>query len=133
MKPFFEGPVLVGWGALLGMIGVILGAFGSHAFEDKLTPENLESFETAVRYHLFHAILLIILGTSDMDFPWTLSATFLIGILLFAGSIYTLVLVDWKMFPTLKTPVAILTPVGGSTLIIAWGWLSYWGFTTVSS
>ncbi|MFB6346024.1 MAG: DUF423 domain-containing protein [bacterium] len=116
-------------GAFLGMIGVILGAMGSHALADTLTPDQLNTFETGVRYQMFHSLLLVALGLAGRDHPVGLAVLFGLGILLFSGSIYALVLVDWTNLGTLKTIVAISTPIGGSLLIFAWGWLTWWGLT----
>lgn len=116
-------------GALLGMVGVILGAFGSHGLEGSVSAEQIDTFETGVRYHLLHALVLVALGLAARDHPAGLTAVFTAGILLFSGSIYTLVLVDWSGLETLKTVVAISTPVGGSLLILGWGWLAGWSFT----
>lgn len=116
-------------GALLGMFGVILGAFGSHGLEGSVSAEQIDTFETGVRYHMLHALVLVALGLAARNHPGGLTAVFTAGVLLFSGSIYALVLVDWSGLETLKTIVAISTPVGGSLLILGWGWLVGWSFT----
>lgn len=117
-------------GAILGLFGVILGAFGSHGLEGSVSADQLDSFETGVRYHLLHAVVLVALGLSAYEYPGELTVVFTAGLLLFSGSIYLLVLVDWSTLEAFKTIVAISTPVGGSLLILGWGWLSWWALTS---
>jgi len=104
--------------ALLGASGVALGAFGAHGLRARLTPERLESWETAVLYHLLHAVALLALALfaratgRGIALPaglWTA------GVLLFSGSIYLLALGG----PRWLGPV---TPLGGLSLLA--GWLS---------
>jgi uncharacterized membrane protein YgdD (TMEM256/DUF423 family) len=104
--------------ALFGATGVILGAFGAHALRARLEPAQLASWTTGVHYQLFHAVALLALvlwsessGRSLGPTPWL----FALGMLLFSGSIYALVLTPWRWFG----PV---TPIGGLLLIA--GWLS---------
>ncbi len=111
-------------GAFLGLAGVIAGALGAHALEKVLEPASLNSFETAVRFQMYHALLLILLGTmqeravNDRSLFWVTNIT-IVGILMFSGSIYLLVLSPIK--------VGIVTPIGGTVLIVAWAWLLIWG------
>lgn len=109
--------------AVLGMIAVVLGAFGAHALKSKLTPEALESFETAVRYQFFHVLLLLFV---NMYKEFTnkeknrISYFIIAGILLFSGSIYLIYL--------LKIPaksIWFITPLGGVLLIVGWALLAY--------
>jgi uncharacterized membrane protein YgdD (TMEM256/DUF423 family) len=110
-------------GALLGGLGVIAGAFGAHYLRErlKLEPRQLDSFETGVRYQLVHAIALMVVGLLSLHSgraSGALSAVgwlFLVGTLLFSGSIYLLALG--------VGPRAVLgptTPIGGSLLIVGW-------------
>lgn len=104
--------------ALLGTLGVVLGAFGAHALRERLEPAQLASWHTAVHYQLFHAVSLLALAFYGSATGRALGATpwlFALGVLLFSGSIYALVLGG----PRWLGPV---TPIGG-TLLIA-GWLS---------
>jgi len=99
-----------------GAIGVVLGAFGAHGLWARISPEQLSSWETAVTYHLLHALLLAALAWNAGDRPIQLPATLLtLGILFFSGSIYLLVLGG----PRWLGPV---TPLGGLCFIA--GWLS---------
>ncbi|MEZ4849908.1 MAG: DUF423 domain-containing protein [Bacteroidia bacterium] len=103
-------------GAFFGLTAVITGAMGAHALEKVLSPDQLASYETAVRFQMFHALLLLIMGNMDQRkenlFSWSVWAI-LIGTLLFSGSIYVLVLTPIK--------VGLITPLGGTILIIGWG------------
>jgi uncharacterized membrane protein YgdD (TMEM256/DUF423 family) len=104
--------------AVLGAAGVVLGAFGAHALETRLDPDALDSWRTAVQYHLLHAVALLALGlyATDGDRRVTLpAALFSIGILLFSGSIYLLVFTQQRW-------LGPVTPLGGLCLI--GGWLS---------
>ncbi|CAM1342348.1 DUF423 domain-containing protein [Tenacibaculum aestuarii] len=110
-------------GAILGMIAVILGAFGAHALKSKLTSEALESFETAVRYQFFHVLLLLFVNmyTEFTNKEKNRISYFLItGILLFSGSIYLIYLLHVP-----AKSIWFVTPLGGVLLIIGWGLLAY--------
>jgi uncharacterized membrane protein YgdD (TMEM256/DUF423 family) len=103
------------WAAL----GVVAGAFGAHALAERLGPAQLATWETAVRYQLFHALALIAFGlfserSRGSDYPGVL---FFLGSLLFSGSLYMLSFQLWK---SLMGP---LTPLGGVLMI--GGWLGF--------
>ena len=70
------------------LLAVILGAMGAHLLKDLLPPEDLASFETAVRYQMYHALALLILGLTGKVDSKLVSTLFIIGICLFSGSIY---------------------------------------------
>jgi len=110
---------------LFAAVGVILGAMGAHALRGKLEPGLLDSYETAVRYQLYHSFALTIAGILYGTFPnkWIKSATWLFigGIILFSGSIYLLVALKSTSDIGLGK-LGLLTPIGG-VLMIA-GWLS---------
>lgn len=104
-------------GAVLAGVGVALGAFGTHALGSRVTPDRLAIWETAVRYHLLHAVALLALGLARAR--WEVAALSRAGALLlsgaavFAGSLYLLVLTD--------TPVlGAVTPAGGVLLLAGW-------------
>lgn len=109
--------------SVLGMLAVILGAFGAHSLESKLSADAMQGFETAVRYQLFHVLVLLILnlyGGFSSELKKKLSWFFILGILFFSGSIYLIYL--------LNVPakfIWFITPLGGLLLIIGWGLLSY--------
>ena len=104
------------------MTAVILGAFGAHALKEVLKPEQLMSFETGVRYQMFHGLVLVMIALKGHSFhlryeKWIVSL-FGIGIILFSFSIYLLNLQDlMRMDFRLLGPV---TPIGGLLIITAW-------------
>jgi uncharacterized membrane protein YgdD (TMEM256/DUF423 family) len=113
-------------GALFGFLGVLFGAFGAHYLKGKLTDTQLQAFETAVRYQLVHALLLLVLSfnltfTSALD-SYIVRA-FLLGIFMFSFSIYGLVLSEsfgrkWRF-------LGPVTPLGGLLLLVGWALLGY--------
>ncbi len=105
-------------GALLGALGVALGAFGAHAFKSTLITNNsLETYELAVRYQFYHAFALLIIGLlmdkNDSKALRFSSACMLAGVILFSGSLYALAFKTGKM-------VAFVTPIGGVFFIAGW-------------
>lgn len=105
-----------------GATGVILGAFGAHALKEKLTPYQLASWETGVRYQLIHAVALLVIALL-MEKGLSLRPTFWlwgVGVALFSGSIYLLSL---EIGP--KALWGPITPIGGLCLIVGWAWL-FW-------
>ena len=114
------------FGALFGLLAVILGAFGAHALKDKLTSDQMRSYETGIKYQMYHAILLLVLGF-NLGFSTALESymayCFVLGIFLFSFSIYGLVISSmkgrkWKF-------LGPVTPLGGLLLVIGWGLLLY--------
>jgi uncharacterized membrane protein YgdD (TMEM256/DUF423 family) len=108
-------------GAILGILGIILGAFAAHGLEKLVDTDAIKSFETGVRYQLYHAFLLLILGsTSFLNLKLKKVVFFLVllGLLCFSGSIYGLATNALTSFD-FKT-IALFTPVGGLLLIVAW-------------
>jgi uncharacterized membrane protein YgdD (TMEM256/DUF423 family) len=104
--------------ALLGAAGVALGAFGAHGLRARLDARGLEVWETAVRYHLVHAVALLALALSPYAAQLrTAGWLFAAGIALFSGSLYALALGG----PRLLGPV---TPLGGFALIAGWLWIA---------
>lgn len=110
-------------GSILGGLAVILGAFGAHALKAVLTTEQLISFETGVRYQMYHALVLILLFviTSKINHAFfNRAAQFVFwGVLLFSGSIYLLTLKNMLDIEFLKY-IAPITPIGGGLLIVGW-------------
>jgi uncharacterized membrane protein YgdD (TMEM256/DUF423 family) len=110
-------------GAILGCIGVILGAFGTHALKAVLTPEQLASFNTGVRYQISHAIVLLFLflliekyNSKQLKIA---SSLIFWGTILFSGSIYLLTLKNILALEFLKFAGPI-TPIGGALIISGW-------------
>tara|TARA_E500000318_G_C3531482_1_gene200715 strand:+ start:668 stop:1060 length:393 start_codon:yes stop_codon:yes gene_type:complete len=113
-------------GALFGLLAVIFGAFGAHVLKKKLTPELLQSFETGVKYQMYHAIVLLVLGFNlsfDKPLDSAIINFFIFGTLLFSFSIYALCLGAAKgNKPRFLGPV---TPIGGLLLVAGWALLLY--------
>lgn len=113
-------------GALFGLLAVIFGAFGAHALKKSFTEEQLKSFETGVKYQMYHAILLIVLSFNlnlETSLETYMIYCFIIGTFLFSFSIYGLCLSasrgkKWKF-------LGPITPLGGLLLVIGWALLLY--------
>ncbi len=108
-------------GGIYGTLAVIFGAFGAHALKKRFSADQLKSFETAVTYQMYHAIMLIIsgivfpfIGTSQQLIAWF----FIIGIFLFSFSIYGLTL-SASAGKKIKI-LGPITPLGGLLLILGW-------------
>ena len=109
--------------AVLGALAVILGAFGAHALKPKLTADQLNTFETGIRYHFYHALALLVLAFISMKLQSTLlpyvGYLWITGVVLFSGSIYLLAtkailgISHWNW-------LGPVTPIGGTLLIIGW-------------
>ena len=109
-------------GALLGLTSVVFGAFGAHGLKELISVEAQQTFETGVRYQMYHAILLLFVGSTSLVQPKPKKIIFyfvLIGWLFFSGSIYGLATNILTSFD-FKT-IAFITPIGGLLLILAWG------------
>jgi uncharacterized membrane protein YgdD (TMEM256/DUF423 family) len=111
---------------ILGVMAIILGAFGAHALKKILSSEQLVSFETGVRYQMYHALFLLFLGNfSFLTSKDKLVVFYLIilGVVLFSGSIY---LLTTNGITGLKTKfLGPVTPIGGIILIFSWLYLLY--------
>ncbi|MGE0561488.1 MAG: DUF423 domain-containing protein [Flavobacteriales bacterium] len=110
-------------GAALGCVAVIFGALGAHALKNYLTPNQLNSFETGVRYQMYHAILLVSLALfikkSTSKYISTAINLMFFGVILFSGSIYLLTLKSMFTLEFLKFAGPI-TPIGGILLVVGW-------------
>jgi uncharacterized membrane protein YgdD (TMEM256/DUF423 family) len=108
---------------IFAALSVILGAFGAHALQAILDSKQLASFETAVKYQMYHSFALAIAGILYGHFPskWIRRATnlFIAGIILFSGSIYLLVSLKATSDIGLGK-FGLITPLGGILLILAW-------------
>ncbi len=109
-------------GALLALLGVGLGAFGAHGLRGSLSAADLATFETAVRYQMYHALgLLAVAGATAR---WPTPAThvagwaFLAGVVLFSGSLYVLVLSGQRWW-------GAVTPLGGLCFLVGWAALAW--------
>lgn len=109
--------------SLLGALAVGLGAFGAHGLKSIVPPETVSSFETAVRYQFYHVIALLVTGIIYGHFPhkWLRWAgnCFIIGIILFSGSLYVLTML--KATDTVGlTGIGAVTPIGGLFFMAGW-------------
>lgn len=115
-------------GAVLMALAVALGAFGAHLLKRLLTPSLLEGYQTAVHYQMIHAIGIFIAGflfKHDQHKRIGQAALFfLVGILLFSGSIYTRVLLSFADITSLGI-FNLITPLGGIFFIAGWVWLLF--------
>ncbi|WP_304136685.1 DUF423 domain-containing protein [Mesonia mobilis] len=108
-------------GAVFGILAIVLGAFGAHALKKTFTEEQLSSFETGVKYQMYHAILLLVIG---LNFPLVntiehFMVFFVIaGVILFSFSIYGLC-ISSSRGKKIKL-LGPITPLGGLSLIIGW-------------
>ncbi len=111
---------------LLGFLAIIFGAFGAHALKKTLTPDQLNSFETGVKYQMYHALFLLFIGLTQMITLKEKAIVFylvLVGILFFSGSIYIL---TTSAITGIKSKIfGPITPIGGLFLILSWGYLFY--------
>lgn len=109
---------LIQSGAILGALGVALGAFGAHALKDMLTASNrLDTFETAVKYQFYHALALILVGILSQNFTAKTmnysGLSMLIGTIIFSGSLYLICFTGIKAF-------GAIAPIGGTLMIVGW-------------
>jgi len=109
--------------ALLGALSVILGAFAAHKLKEMLAPDNLSTFETAVRYQFYHVFALLAVGILYASFPsakmrWA-GYLFIAGIILFSGSLYLLCYLKYAGVEGLNW-VGAITPFGGAAFIGGW-------------
>lgn len=105
-------------GALNGFLSVALGAFGAHVLEGRISDHYISTWQTGVQYEMFHAAALLVVGILISKFPsssllsWS-GWLFLIGIILFSGSLYVLSVTGIKVF-------GAITPIGGVSFLVAW-------------
>lgn len=108
--------------ALSGFLSVALGAFGAHGLKGVLDQYGKGIYETAVQYHMYHSLALLAVGALQICRPkcnLKLSGgSFIIGMVLFSGSLYLLALTGLKW-------LGAVTPVGGITLLLGWAGLFY--------
>jgi len=101
----------------LGFLAVALGAFGAHMLHEILTRnERLDTWHTAVLYHFVHVLMMCLLASREKlpKGPWL---SFLIGIVIFSGSLYVLALTNIKW-------LGAITPIGGVAFLVGWAWLA---------
>ena len=109
-------------GAVAAFLGVALGAFGAHGLRGRLSPEMLAVFETGVRYQMYHALALLMTAAAigrigDARLLVIAGWCFLVGIVLFSGSLYALALTSVSI-------MGAITPIGGLAFLVGWGCLA---------
>ena len=109
-------------GALLGATAVAGGAFGAHGLRERLTPDLLAVWKTAVEYQFYHALALLLVGLLASQRP-SIALTnagicFALGVLIFSGSLYTLALSGQRW-------LGAITPIGGLLFLAGWA-LLFW-------
>jgi uncharacterized membrane protein YgdD (TMEM256/DUF423 family) len=112
--------------AIFGATGIIFGAFGAHLLKKKLSKDQLQSFETGIKYQMYHAIVLLVLGfqlNAETALNNYIVHAFIIGIFLFSFSIYGLVISSANN-KKLKI-LGPITPLGGLFLVAGWSLLLY--------
>jgi uncharacterized membrane protein YgdD (TMEM256/DUF423 family) len=108
-------------GAGLAFVAVAAGAFGAHALAARLTPDRLATWETAARYHMYHALALFIVAWASSRWPGGIVNVagwlFVVGIVIFSGSVYALALGSPRWF-------GAITPLGGVCFLVGWALLA---------
>lgn len=96
----------------LAFLAVAAGALGAHALKGKILPDNLEIFEKAVRYHMFHSLALLVFAGLNIGRNWSLGLM-LLGIILFSGALYHVSVTETKT-------LVHVTPFGGVLILLSW-------------
>ncbi|HOZ41537.1 MAG TPA: DUF423 domain-containing protein [Flavobacteriales bacterium] len=119
----------IAWAAMVLFLAVAAGAFGAHGLRGRLSPEALVQWHTAVEYQFYHGLAMlavVLLSGTIKDLPVKgIARLFLVGILLFSGSIYLLstrTLHGWEHAGKVLGPI---TPIGGLLFLVGWAWLTW--------
>ena len=107
--------------SLFGLLSIAFGAFGAHGLKALISSEALQTFETGVKYQMYHALILLFIGSTDIIQQKTKKILFylvVLGVLLFSGSIYGLATNSLTNFDF--KAIGFITPIGGLILIISW-------------
>jgi uncharacterized membrane protein YgdD (TMEM256/DUF423 family) len=115
--------LFAGLGALIALLGVALGAFGAHGLSSRVPPGDLEIFETAVRYQMYHAFGLFVVAWVGTRWPGGVLTSaagwsFVAGVAVFSGSLYLLVLTGQRW-------LGAVTPLGGLCFLAGWTLLAW--------
>ena len=108
---------LLAAGAINAALAVAAGAFAAHGLRGRLEARALEVFETGARYHMYHALAMVLAALIATSGARTAGWMFQGGIVLFSGSLYALALTDVKV-------LGAITPLGGLAFLAGWGWLA---------
>jgi uncharacterized membrane protein YgdD (TMEM256/DUF423 family) len=116
--------------ALSGFLAVALGAFGAHGLKDRLAPDLMAVYQTAVQYHFYHTLVLLAVAMLLLRYPQqgilvASGSLLLVGLVLFSGSLYVLALsgVRW---------LGAITPLGGVAFLLAWLLLAWFGIKSAA-
>lgn len=124
MKVFDKKMVITA--SFLTGVTIALGAFGAHGLKNIVDASALNTFETGVRYQMYHCLAILVLGLAP-SIPEKIKKTvfwlFIVGIVFFSGSIYLLALNTVLPFDAAK--IGFITPIGGLLFIIGWFWFAY--------
>jgi uncharacterized membrane protein YgdD (TMEM256/DUF423 family) len=105
-------------GGIFALLAVVFGAFAAHSLKSQISEDSIKSFETGVRYMMYHGLAIITLSTLNIEGKNLILKFFLFGTILFSGSIF---LLSTQLLTNLKlTFLGPVTPIGGSLLIIGW-------------
>ena len=121
--------IFISVAALLGGLSVAAGAFASHALREKLSERAIEIFETGARYQMYHALALLLValllsrGEAAQSILIASGIAFIVGVVMFSGSLYTLSLTSIKW-------LGAIAPLGGAAFIVGWSCLAVaaWSF-----
>ncbi|MGG5487784.1 DUF423 domain-containing protein [Gaetbulibacter sp. PBL-D1] len=107
--------------SILGILSIVLGAFAAHGLKSLVSAEMIDTFETGVKYQMYHAILLLFVGSTTLVTQKAKKTIFylvLVGVLFFSGSIYGLATNVLSSFDFKS--IGFITPIGGLLLILSW-------------
>lgn len=108
----------IAWGSILMVLSVAIGAFGAHMLQDRITVDELATYETGVHYHMIHGLAVLITGIlvkvqgESRKLFWA-GALFIAGTIIFSGSLYVLSISGIKW-------LGAITPIGGVAFIVGW-------------
>ena len=116
--------------ALSGFLAVALGAFGAHGLKDRLAPDLMAVYQTAVQYHFYHTLVLLAVAMLLLRYPQqgilvASGSLLVLGLLLFSGSLYALA---WSGARWLGA----ITPLGGVAFLVAWLLLAWFGIKSAA-
>lgn len=113
--------------AFNGFLAVSLGAFAAHGLSNRLSEQLLATFQTGVQYHMYHTLALVGIGILSLHYPASVALRtsglmFLVGMVIFSGSLYILALsgIRW---------LGAITPIGGLAFLAAWGALAWFAWS----
>ncbi|NGF57685.1 DUF423 domain-containing protein [Parapedobacter sp. SGR-10] len=109
--------------SFFGLLGVVLGAFGAHGLEGKISDYHLGTWKTANQYHFYHTFALLFISTFSRAKSQSIRVSFIaftLGILLFSGSLYLLSVRDLIGLDSFTAILGPITPLGGLSFMVGW-------------